>query len=312
MSDWLEKAGKFAGASSNILRSIGSWCISQSERSSEAFARHKGRLASVDLSKELVSEEIKNYSSIQKKLMEQWTDASAEERVRIRQDLNEIEGTLRQFGIVRKAIAYLPGDSESQAESEAKISPHWVDRFNELARQRNEPWREELLARVLAKESSLPGSVSTRALWLIGTLEEESFQAFSMLLDLCSYIAFGLMIPHAREFLEQVVVPHNINLGVLTHRLRDLGLIGDPVTTGRMLPKDGEYEVRYSKEGFIIGCPIPLTVPGVVLTRLGESLASFHQFSFHDFGKKIFDSWIAGLDRNVFKITPLETGKSDS
>ena len=100
--NWLEKAGKLYGGGSNILRSVGPWLISQSERSSEAYARHKMRLSTVELSKQVIGEEISNYLSVQKKLLERWADAAPDERIRIRQDLREIEATLHQFQVAQK------------------------------------------------------------------------------------------------------------------------------------------------------------------------------------------------------------------
>jgi Protein of unknown function (DUF2806) len=70
-------------------------------------------------------------------------------------------------------------DKPQEEFSQPVISDHWIDKFNQLARSKNEEWRQDLLSRALAAEAANPGSISPRALWLIGTLEEDKFQAFS-------------------------------------------------------------------------------------------------------------------------------------
>src|SRR5436190_1007516 len=72
---------------------------------------------------------------------------------------------------------------------------------SELARAHNETWREDLLARALATESASPGSVSPRALWLLGTLEASQFTAFAAILNLASRIDDALIIPSNGSFI---------------------------------------------------------------------------------------------------------------
>jgi len=132
----------------------------------------------VEVLRDLLKSEIETRSAIRRTLLEKFIAAPDEERVRIERDLEYVDGVTRQLNVVAKSLSYgSTGESppEKTREKPKQVEDHWIDRFNELARKRNEEWRSELLARALAEEAANPGSVSPRALWLIGSMGAPTF-----------------------------------------------------------------------------------------------------------------------------------------
>jgi len=66
---------------------------------------------------------------------------------------------------------------------EEAVSTHWMVTFEAQARLRQETWRAQLLERALAQQGSFPGSVSLKALWMIGTHEKRAFNALAGFID---------------------------------------------------------------------------------------------------------------------------------
>ena len=183
----------------NLLKTVGPFLISQSDSASETLARHKMRIGEVEISNQLLLQEVNTLSEIKKDLLKEYIKAEPVNRLRIKRDIEEIDASLRELNIKSKALEYIDATPQIEQKSipnpqsqqnEPEITEHWMDRFNDLARSHNEPWRENLLAKALAAESMKPGTVSPRALWILGTLEESKFNDFAMLLDLSSKI-FG-------------------------------------------------------------------------------------------------------------------------
>ncbi|AZB71665.1 DUF2806 domain-containing protein [Synechococcus elongatus] len=321
MSNWLTPISETAKSTLNIIKSIGPLLISQSNFASEAYARHLLRLASVEAAKELVNQEIDIYSKAKEQLIQRYIDADQVERIRIKRDLEDIESNVRSLNIAATAMNYLSLEqnsaekvSDSQETSsldQKEISPHWLDKFNELSRSRNEDWRANLLSCALAVESRRPGTVSPRALWLLGTLEEPIFKAFATILDLSSFIGSGLMIPDSEVTLLQKPVPNcelgdTVSIGRLVYLLSDIGVLAESLTTQRSFPQGSKFSVKYHSFHYCIEClSNPLTVEGVILTPLGSSLASFYSRNFNPLGAEIFQAWINSLDRNHFLVTKL-------
>src|SRR6266566_189385 len=117
MSNWLVKSGDTAKSTWNVIRSVGPFLVSQSDSASEAYARHQARLAAVDAGKELLFGEIHTLTDIKKKLLEQYFAADAEERVRIRPDLDEIGASLRRLNIGAQSLSYLRAPTDQPPPS---------------------------------------------------------------------------------------------------------------------------------------------------------------------------------------------------
>jgi hypothetical protein len=310
MADWIAKTSDAAKATWNVIRSVGPFVISQSEAISDEYARHQLKLASVEAGKELLIRETHTLGQIRKKLLARYADSGPEHRVLTRRDIAEVDASLRHVRVGEKALNYLPALSAKSAapsRAETEISPHWMGKFSEFARAPNEPWREDLLARALATESSTPGTVPSRTLWLLGTIDENAFTAVATILDLCSFVAVGPMIPNNQPFNHKPIpnckLGDDISIQHLVHKLRELGLIADPIKPSRKLGKDNVHMTHYGAKRLTITClDNDLPIQGVILTGLGLSIATFYEPKTNPLGAKIFETWIASLDESKFLV----------
>lgn len=321
---WLAKTSDIAKSTWNTVRALGPYLISQSDAASEAYARHLARLGAVEAGKLLMLQEAEMLAEIKKDLLQRYFAAPASERIGIRRDLDELEAASRQLRVATRALSYSeeapketralgpasepgPTDTREGPAVEAPVqeaSPHWLDRFRDLTRVANEPWREDLLARALAAESARPGSVSIRALWLLGTLGERQFVAFSELLNLCTEVS-GLVIPSPGD-LALRPIPGNrlapeVSLGHLVFLLGDTGLLAESHGSSKNFQAGGRVLAVYGRRRVVVG-PLTqkLTVKGILLTELGESVASFCSREINPIGAAIFDNWLKSLDAGAF------------
>jgi Protein of unknown function (DUF2806) len=101
--------------------------------------------------------------------------------------LSTIRMTLGRLGAERLGAIGL-GESSPQESSKEETSPSWFDMFRNLAEQRSEPWRRELLAEAARIELEVPGSISLRSLWNISLLDDHVFEFFTGFLESCAYM----------------------------------------------------------------------------------------------------------------------------
>ena len=316
MAEWLPKMTTTASKTLNIVKSVGPLIVSQFDSASGNIARHQARLANVDAATQFVKAEIETLTGVRRTLMERWVDADPHERLRIQQDLEFLSGNMSQLNIAVKAIEYTPRDSSPSDTSptpeahagQPEISAHWLDKFRELAKARNEPWRENLLARALAVESSDPGTVSPRALWLIGTLEESLFHAFATILDLSTWVGGGLMIPKSENEVFTRPIPNcplgqDATIGRLTFQLSDIAVLGETLTVTRTFPEGSRFLAKYGDAAYSIDCRnSELTIRGTIPTNLGSSIASFCEPRFNPLGKELFETWIESIDKAQYSV----------
>jgi len=295
----------------NIVKSVGPFLVAQSDKASEAFTRHKARITSVEIAKELIVDEAKKLNDVKKQLLEKYAESDFSDKLRIKQNLEFLDASMNQLNIAKKALLYLPKPTKEKENKEPtkEISPHWMDKFNELARARNEQWRQELLARALAREASIPGSVIPRALWLIGTLEEDLFHAFACILDLCSSIGQNLIIPNPKyskvseREIPNCVFGDKTVIGNLIFMLENVGVLADPSTTQISFPKDAKILACYFGKRYIIKCRHDeLKIRAITTSRIGQSIACFYQRKYNKLGEEIFQSWIESLNKDKFEV----------
>lgn len=314
MGSFLEKSLEFYNAAKNIIESAGMFLISQSESSSEAWERHQLRMINVESTQILLTEEAKSIAMARDTLRKKYPDATTEERIRIRRDMEDAENDLRQLKTIIQAINYLPQFTAKTSNecvnnlekegSESRISGHWMDKFNQLARSKNEDWRQDLLSRALAAEATKPGSVCPRALWLIGTLEEDKFQAFAAILDISSVIDNVYIIPNNDPFALEIPscqLGKNVKFGALIYHLNDTGLIAD-YPSSVSIKKDQKVRIEYNKSDYSINCKNNLSIDGLVPSTIGNSIAVFYERNANSFGQKILNDWLASLDSNLYEI----------
>lgn len=308
MTDNLPSTSKIAHAAWGIVKAIGPFVLSQSAKASEAYAEHQMRLVQVEACKELMIGEIRTLTDVRRKLIERYYETSDEERFRTKRDIGDLDKEMRRLGVYQKALEYLPREAEGEpTETPAKeISSSWQDRFDELARLQNEAWRHELLSRAMAREAQNPGTISPRALWFIGTVDDHIFHAFASLIDVCSVVLGRYMIPNHGSYYERVIpncaLGDHFRLGNVTFLLNDLGLMGDLLTSQKEIPADGMFQVAYGSKYGILKTKQKLQVSGIILTPLGDSIASLYEPKQNDLGMEIFDAWIKSINPEVAEL----------
>lgn len=312
MTNNLPSVSKTARAALSIVKAIGPFVISQTEKASEAYAQHQMRLAQVEACKELMLGEVRTISEMRRKLIEKYYDASEEDRFRIKRDVQDLEKETRRLGVYQKALEYLPKDDATAPQSQSdkntgdSISPTWMDRFDEIARLQNEAWRQELLSKALAREAETPGSISPRALWFIGTVDDHIFHALASLIDLSSVIQGRYIIPNHTGYYDRNVpdcaLGDSFLLGNITFLLNDLGVMGDLLTSQRMIPSNGISKVAYGAKYCILKTKQEMRVSGIMLTPLGDVIASLYEPKPNELGLEIFDAWVKSIGSDVAEI----------
>ena len=320
MNDLIKKAKDTYEAAKSIVAGIGPYLLAQSESTSDAYARHKLKMANVDATKTLLIEEAKSIAKARDSLREKYVEASPEERIRIRRDLRGTECDIRQMQVATTAIEYLPQfsnqESSESTDTEQTTVPeldpvpeHWMDRFNHYARQANEPWRTDLLARALAMQASNPNAVTMRALWTIGTLEKTKFDAFSAILDVSSRSHDSIFIPGNRVLnlkIPKCDLGHSVQLGALAFELGDTGLLADN-NSQLTIPQNVQALIRYRETAYRIKNKTgPLQISGMMPSETGASIARFYQTRNNPFGLELLNKWIDTLKgENYEKQGPL-------
>lgn len=324
-SPWTMKAcmavlGAKGAAAWNVVASLGPRALALWPAASKNLLSHQMGKDAIAGWRNALDRENADYAEVEKVLISKVPTASPEERVEIQQKIEFLRGMRCQGNVVAKALAHLatkpdptpslqppqtdlPG-SETQG---AVISEHWTDHFNRFARQRNEPWREQLLARALAKESENPGSVSSRLLWILGTLESEKFECLAALFDLATMVNTSPIIPGENVWFDNKPIPGldlpKMTLGVVMAALSDTGLI-QSINIVRNISKDETIKASYDGLIYSITCKdFNDHFSGILFTSLGGSLASLYDQTPNDYGRKLFKDWIENLLPSRYTIT---------
>ncbi len=291
----------FATASSGFL-------ISQSQTVSEAFAQHQLRMATVAALKQGFIQSAVRLSQTRAGLVDRRIGSDEFERIRIDRDLGYIDGEIRRLSVYTKASEFI-GEAASGpevAQEDSQVEPSWLDRFDDEARRQNEPWRRELLAKALAAESNHPGSVGTRGLWFVGTVEQEIFTAFSTIIDLSAKIGGTTMVPTTGAF-EQKPIPNcqlgnNVSIGNLLFRLSELGILGDPMTSASFFDANKLFVAKYGSKQASVTTKLPMNVQGIIPTSLGSSIAALCKPKSNPLGDEIFENWLGSIDSSAADI----------
>jgi hypothetical protein len=116
------------------------------------------------------------------------------------------------------------------------------------------------------------------------------------------------MIPQHGNFYERAIpncaLGDDLMLGSITLLLTDLGLMGDLNTSQRILAADSKYPVRFGSKCYGIKPRIRFPVSGIVLTTLGDLIASLYEPKPNDLGMEIFDAWIKSIRPEVAEVQP--------
>jgi hypothetical protein len=286
-----------------VMRALGP-LISLSQEASEKYAEHQMRLAKVEVAKESMLLEVRMYADIKKQLVEEFVKAEQAERLHIRKKIKEIDQEVRKIGVYQQAVNVLettPQETSPQLllennQQQEDAYTAWIDTFNDYAKKQNEPWRQDLLAKALAKEATHPGSIGQRALWFIGTIDERSFNAFAALLNVSISIAGSYVLPNQGEHLEKVVstavLGAEMKLGNVIFQINDLGLIGDLMSTQKIFQQEAILPISYGTSHALIQLKQELRISGVILTSLGDTIASMYKPQIDPLGSEIYAKWL--------------------
>jgi Protein of unknown function (DUF2806) len=301
-------------ATKNIAASVGPLLISQWDSSSEAYERHQRRMINAETLKTFLNAEANSLSEMRDSLRKRYLDASPEERIRLRQDIEYSERDIQQLKIVTNALDYSSTfvtsssdkctDIDQEESPQQRISGHWMDKFNQLSRSKNEEWRQDLLSRALAAEAANPGSVSPRALWLIGTLEEDKFQAFAAILDISSIMGGVCMIPSNNPHCLKILscdLGIDITIGNLVYQLGDTGLLAEYLAS-ITVEKEQQFKIECGQLVYFLECRNDLHVSGLVPSTIGSCIAVFYERKTNSFGQQLLSDWLASLDNTLYKI----------
>ncbi len=87
--------------------------------------------------------------------------------------------------------------------------------------------------------------------------------------------------------------------------LSDLGLIGDPLTSQKMVREKSKFMVKYGHRVVLVENQIKLNISGIIPTALGEAIASLYDPSPNLLGQQIFEEWLGSLDKNSVQLTDI-------
>jgi hypothetical protein len=248
----------------------------------------------VDVFKTAAAMELSGRVELRQSLLTRLVDAPFEERIDLERKIEHLDESTRILGLALKSTDY---QTESGTDSGKEIEGHWIDSFNDLARRRNEEWRENLLARALSHESSSPGTVSPRALWAIGNLEKEAFEAFSELLNVCVWPLGNskAFIPNKPRDPYVRTTARGKKIGVICFILGDSGFLADGSAQTVFVP-GSERIFRHGDLGAQIKAKKEIQNGGILLSPLGASIASFCKREWTDEGNKILTEWVESFD----------------
>lgn len=258
MGSELVKLSEYGKSALRIMKSIGPFVIAQSQQVSENFAQHQLRLAQVEAAKQFMLAEAGALVNARAQLRERYFTATEIERIALRRDIEEIECEIRRLQTVNAALEKLPHEPADEAKSDVnpdqiQISGHWLDKFNDFAKAKNEKLRQDLLSSALAMEAQSPGSISPRVLWIIGTMDEYLFHAFAALLDVSTRVGDKYIVPNHQPFNDRPIshceLGREVAIGNLLFILGDLGLIGDVITNELVFPEGTRVLAEYGYEG---------------------------------------------------------------
>jgi hypothetical protein len=318
--DWLpDDVRKTLGWKSRIAVSILRNVPMILDQASQAKARDELRRNGVDGLRVVHELKVKAYTDALAASLSKLPSATIEERVRIEQDIENIEGRIRQVEIEYKAMIRLDApDHPDVPTGEPASSNAWYDQFSQYARARNESWRSELLARAFAEEILHPGSFGTHGLWVVGTMDRTNFQEFSAYLDIASQMDGAFILPEQLDSAEtegtltlrgpfdmemmldiRGETPRQIQLQEFAFNIDGLGLIAAPWQTTSRISEGVPAIIGYGASQFEVATKCNVSFRMLGTTPLGSRIARLHTPVQQEKGQKLFDALMNWLKPNL-------------
>ena len=281
--------------------------IAQSEQASERWAQHKGRVATAEALASLIVEEGRIAAQLKADLIRKAVEArDPEMNAYAEMMVRELDGKIRTLNVLAAAGHQLEkpaGAAEASAEVVGELSEHWLDRFFSLARARNEPWRDDLLAKALARETTNPRSISLPVLWKIGTLQELEFDSMAAMLDVCVFIngAPTILLPIDDFYATPVVgspFHGQLSYGQVAMMLQEADLCHSAVSGASKTLRAGSIAtIRYGQRSISALVPQDTRIQGFFLTLCGAGLAALYEQREVPAGLQQYDRTITRLQQ---------------
>lgn len=185
-----------------------------------------------------------------------------------------LEETIKQKNIediTGKSLAYL-----SEGAKPENMERDWLVDFFDKGRLISEKEMQELWARILAGEASVPGSFSKRTLREVASMSKEDADAMNSVCNFTWDFA-GLSTPFIADTNDEIYTKNGINFGILTH-LDSIGFISFKPSGGYAREKLSKI-VQFRYAGDLISVELPkdekntISIGDAVFTNVGLELA---------------------------------------
>lgn len=296
--------------------------LSQSSKLSESYYRHEAKGLSLEIGKKVILEEIDTISKYRDTILEKIkVENDGEKTLKLSRELREISKQYRKTLVVSKAIDYVPfyqsliKHNEIPrfiAENPAPVENRpWMDIFSDFAEKNNERWRQELLSQALAKEAVAPKSVSLKAIWNIGVLEEDVFESLSIFMDTCATLdIYPLIVPTEDGLNEEFIPIPNTNKGIAFSTLFT-NLSEHQLATHMDIEiastKPGKFE--YDNQEYELSTKADwLKLNGYCLTDIGLEIFWLYRKGKNNIGQKYFEQLLIAFNDNPdIKVTRMDS-----
>lgn len=95
-------------------------------------------------------------------------------------------------------------------------------------------------------------------------------------------------------------------------RLGDIGVVADHLTSSRKHLPGSSLIVRYDSTAYVITPKKEITIHGILLTPLGESIPAFYEPQWNSSGCQVTTDWIASLTPELADVQEAKIQESNT
>ena len=293
----------------NLSKAVGPLFISQFDYAKFKYLDFKTKQAQMAGYTEYFQAEARALVELKTEQMRDSLNKKGLERLKCEENIRLITKEINRLLVYSKVpshIRYLEQDKEqtstesTESTESITINETWLDRFNSLASNLNEEWRQELLAKSFAIEAQKPGTIGLDTLFTVAQLDQRSFYFFDAILSA------------SLKMYEVYILPTNINtsktlltineeqhsLDNILYQLRHTGLLISDLGVGAHLNAEKITQFVYGSEVLAAQPASKIHVPGIVTSRSGSALAALCTTIPNDIGVNTFNLFEAYLIEN--------------